>query len=168
MKKEKTYSVTKSNIFYNLLKCSVFAIPSLALAIFLYFEIKGVTIIEFVVIASLPLFLFGFYGVYSTYLLWTYYQWDKDVRIIINYEIRELQYEINNQIIQIVKFDDIVLLEEVYKFEMPFAYYRIILRENKVIIVTPLLIPNIHKALPRRIRLKRELYESPFIKGKRE
>jgi hypothetical protein len=151
MKKNKIYKISKFNIiaglFAHILLISVTITFSIILITILYSSDNfwcGVIISH-----SFLGFMLGFYGIFPVYLCWSYYQWDKNTIIFIDYEKSELQYIRKGKETQCIKFEDIAIIEEHRMYRIAFGYYKIILNNGNFIIVTSLIKDNIYKALPK-------------------
>ena len=120
---------------------------------FIYTSYSSDVDIRFMILPFLMLgFLIGYYGFYPIYLCWSYYQKDKNLTVIIDYEKSEIQYIEKEKEIQYIKVEDIVIIEHHSRYRISSRYDEIIIKNGKSFIITSLhasyLICDIKKAFP--------------------
>jgi hypothetical protein len=98
--------------------------------------------------------LFGLlFGVHILYVYRTYYKRDKDVQLQIDYEKKELRYMKNEKLLRTFNFDEIDVIETSHR-DFPrgiyTGYIEFCLKDNTTIIITSLIITDIHKLFPRK------------------
>ena len=144
-KENKIYNVTIFDIFTNL------SISIMILAVFVVLPIWSISEIEFswnhfwliTFIFSLAILILSLYGIFPVYLCWTYYQKEKNVTVVIDYEKEELQYIEQGKETQYIKFEDIDIIEIHRRYRMVLGYEQIILNNGNSIVITSLLMSSI-------------------------
>ena len=152
MKKNKIYKIRALPIIIDLF-CSITIIVAFtvfSIWVFCKMEFSINNIGAILIFLSFVILMIGYYGFFSIYLCWIYYQREKNITVFIDYENKELQYIEQNKEIQYIKFEDIVAVENHSRYGIGVGYGKITLESGNSIIVTSLLIGNICKALPKK------------------
>ncbi|MDR1226842.1 MAG: hypothetical protein LBK47_08105 [Prevotellaceae bacterium] len=150
MDKVKTYTITPLKIVGSLLSHVVVIAVITWLLVFIVMQV-GLSIATS--IGLLMLFaLLCIYGIYPIYLCVMYYKYDKDVRLVVNHEIKEVHYVVKNRTIFVIKIDEIVKVKKYYRLYFNFWYYKMIIPDKFSLRVTSLLVPDIRQALKVKIK----------------
>jgi len=147
MKENKKYSISTFSIstflLFSVAIIVLFTVFSVLFFSRINFSTDWLGVIVFILAAG---FFIGWYGIFSIYLLWTYYQKEKDVKICIDYTKGELQYVELRKETRKIKLEDIVAIEVHGSRGMP-GYDKIILNNGTFLVITNLFLVSIVRSI---------------------
>ena len=165
MKKNKIYKARVSfaiiiDLFWSIVIIAIFTAMSIWFITTIDYSRDGFWI-GAIIFFSFIIFMGGCFGIFPIYLLWHYYQKEKNVTVFIDYEKSELQYIEQRKEVQNIRFEDIVVIEMHCRKGIGVGYDEFILNNGKSIVITSLIgsidIPNIpHSIVFGRLLLPRE------------